>query len=287
MEFNKFMSKTIKKYLNESQVEVIKNMVISNFNNKIEGRLLNKKQAEELQKEIESNYINGDLNQHFNREKDDIRMKIFNYDHPIAEKDLNGVNLRIAEGLIRNKQKTYLLYLDGEIIGEFYSVNDIKNIIKQIEDNLMKNISNNDENDLNETYLSDDNKLKDMSQDDINEILNGYIKCSLWTEEENLKHESDKSFATFTLEDIDNDSKIEAYLEIKKFIKDAGDAAIEEAIEENGLYQLGMDIWFTRNNHGSGFFNYNYENEDILIKAGKKLGSKHLYVGDDDKLYYT
>jgi hypothetical protein len=280
MEFNKFMSKSIKKYLNESQVEVIKNMVISNFNNKIEGRFLNKKQAEELQKEIESNYINGDLKQHFNREKDDIRMKMFNYDNPIAEKDLNGVNLRIVEGLIRNKQKTYLLYLDGEIVGEFYSVNDIKKIIKHIEDNLINQI------DLNETYLDDDGKLKDLSQTDINEILNGYIECSLWTEEEDLKHKSDKSFATFTLEDIDNDSKIEAYLEIKKFIKDAGDAAIEEAIEENGLHQLGVDIWFTRNGHGSGFFNYNYENEDALIKAGKELGSKDLYVGDDDKLYY-
>lgn len=130
-------------FLNENKLETVKNTAISHFNGKIEGRFLNKKQAEELQKEIESNYIVDDIMQHFRHEKDDIRMKLFNYDHPIAEKDINGVNLRIAEGLIRNKRKSYLLYADGKIIGEFYSVSDIKLIIKYIEDNLIKNISDN------------------------------------------------------------------------------------------------------------------------------------------------
>lgn len=105
--------------------------------NGINGRLLNDKQVTELQKEIESNYINGDLTKHFNREKDDIRMKMFNYNHPIAEKTINGVNLRIAEGLIRDKKKTYLLYADGKIVGEFGSVQDAKNVVKYIEDNLI------------------------------------------------------------------------------------------------------------------------------------------------------
>ena len=137
MKLRKFLSTTIHEYLTENQIEQFKNTPLSIFNNKIEGRFLNKKQAYELKKEIEANYVD-DIIQHFNREKQDIRMNLFNYDYPIAQKDVNGVNLRIVEGLIRNNRKTYLLYADGEIIGEFYSVSDIKRIIKYIEDSLVK-----------------------------------------------------------------------------------------------------------------------------------------------------
>jgi hypothetical protein len=52
-----------------------------------------------------------------------------------------GVDLRIAEGIIErkntgNRVKTYLLYADGEIIGKFYSVGDVKRAVKYVEDNL-------------------------------------------------------------------------------------------------------------------------------------------------------
>ena len=124
----------------QQKIEQIKDIPLSAFENKIEGRFLDKKQAGELQKEIESNYIDGDMMEHFSGKKQDIRMNLFNYDHPLAQKNVNGVDLRIAEGLIRNKRRTYLLYADGNIIGEFYSVKDIKSIIKHIEDNLVKSI---------------------------------------------------------------------------------------------------------------------------------------------------
>lgn len=167
---------------------------------------------------------------------------------------------------------------------------------------------------INESFIDDQGNLRDLYKDltetEINEIFRGYIECALWTEEEVLSNESnisndnegdedmdeieklinnfkDKSFTSFVFDDIDNNSKIDAYLDIKKFIKDAGDVAIQEAIKKNDLFILGMDIWFTRNDHGSGFFDRDYDNEDILTKAGRKLGSVYLYVGDDGKLYFT
>lgn len=91
--------------------------------------LLNKKQIEKLQEEIEANYINDSLMNHFNGRKNDIRMNVFNYENPLAEKNVNGVNFRIAEGLIRNDRKTYLLYKNGQIIGQFHSIEEIKRII--------------------------------------------------------------------------------------------------------------------------------------------------------------
>ena len=161
---------------------------------------------------------------------------------------------------------------------------------------------------LNEAYVDQDNSLQDMEQGDINEILKGYIEAALWTEEEELKNDyytdmgddedslenlialkdnfNRKNFISFMSDNFDDNSKIDAYVDIKTFIRYAGDEAIQEAINENGLYQLGIDIWLTRNGHGSGFFNYNYENEDILMNAAKKLKEKSLYIGDDGKLHF-
>ena len=112
--------------------------------NKIEGGLLNEQQSIELQKEIESKYNTGV--QKFGQENEDIRQSMYNYDNPLAEKDVNGINLRIADGLIEgdkysgNRRKTYLLYADGKIAGKFYSVSDAKKVVKFIEDNLVKGI---------------------------------------------------------------------------------------------------------------------------------------------------
>lgn len=134
----KDLKQTIRKFLNENQIEQIRDIGIS-VNDKIEGGFLNKKQAQALQREIEANYNDsGILN------SNDIRKSIYNYDNPLAEKNINGVNLRITDGLIEgdpysgNRRKTYLLYADGKIIGKFYKVSDIKKVINYIEANLIK-----------------------------------------------------------------------------------------------------------------------------------------------------
>ncbi len=53
--------------------------------------------------------------------------KMWNYDNPLAQKTIGGIDYRIAEGFIVDKKKTYLLYKDGIIFGEpFNSVEEIK-----------------------------------------------------------------------------------------------------------------------------------------------------------------
>lgn len=149
-----------------------------------------------------------------------------------------------------------------------------------------------------EAYINKDGKLEDLSQDNINEILRGYLEAAIWTEEENLQEDINSRYDdesdvkeivkvdSFTIDDIDIDSKIDSYEDIKKFIKLAGDVAVKEAIDENGYFRLGMDIWLSRNGHGSGFFDWSYENEKALTKAADDLKSKELYIGDDFKLYF-
>lgn len=147
MKLREFVEYTIREYFNEGQIEKIINTGLL-VSNKMEGGFLNKKQAEDLQREIESNYddySSGIIK--FGQDSNDIRKNIYNYDTPIAEKDINGVNLRIAPGLIENNPysgkriKTYILYADGNIVGKFYSVDYIKKVIKYIEDRLVKSIS--------------------------------------------------------------------------------------------------------------------------------------------------
>jgi hypothetical protein len=156
-----------------------------------------------------------------------------------------------------------------------------------------------------------------LSQIDINKILKGYLECALWTEEERLKEDmpnidfnededdekmdeiekiihlnnslNRKSIDTFTKEDIDVDSLIDAYSDIKKFIELAGKEVIDYAINEQGLERLGHDIWLTRNRHGAGFLDHSYDDdmEKKLIEASHKLKEINLYVGDDYKLYFN
>lgn len=147
MKLREFIEDAVREYFNEGQIEKIRNTGLS-VSNKIEGGFLNKKQAEDLQREVESNYDDSSSGIiKFGQDSNDIRKSLYNYDNPIAEKDINGVNLRIASGLIEGdsysgkRRKTYLLYADGKIVGKFYSVDYIKKVIKYIEDRLVKSIS--------------------------------------------------------------------------------------------------------------------------------------------------
>jgi hypothetical protein len=140
-----------------------------------------------------------------------------------------------------------------------------------------------------------------ITQEDLVQILKGYLEAAIWTEEENLLNhnsEEDDVFADdednsdtetkkFTIDDLEDNSKIQAYMDIKKFMKNAGKDAIDEAIEENGLFRLGMDIWLTRNHHGSGFFDHGYYHEEELTKSAQSLKGVDLYLGDDMQVYFS
>lgn len=158
-----------------------------------------------------------------------------------------------------------------------------------------------------------------ISNDYLQDIMKGYITCALWTEEERLKEESNqgfeqeyddmdnadeenteldklvklqanmnKNFQSFSEEDIDANSLIQAYNDIKTFISNVNPEYIKETLQEKGAEQLGHDIWLTRNRHGAGFFDHNYDPdmEKQLTMAAQALKEVNLYVGDDGVLYF-
>ncbi len=159
------------------------------------------------------------------------------------------------------------------------------------------------------------------------EIMSGYIEAALWTEEERLQEEANssyegydsdeedgysddeddddgtrelnrlikitsefnrKKYESFEKENIDIDSIIKAYNDIKLFISKIPEEFINDLFEDQSPSQFGNDIWFTRNHHGAGFWDgdYSSELEPVLMEAIKVLKEVSLVLGDDMKLYF-
>lgn len=155
-----------------------------------------------------------------------------------------------------------------------------------------------------------------VPRETLTRILTGYLDCALWTEEERLnsdyeeehpnpdsdfesndndndvdnmvhKQSQIKDFASFTLDNLEDDSKIQAYLDIKNFALNAGQEAVGEALRENGPEQLGHDIWLTRNHHGAGFFDRGYDYESQLTVAAQNLKEVDMYLSDSGWLVFS
>jgi hypothetical protein len=174
---------------------------------------------------------------------------------------------------------------------------------------------------LFETFINIDEL--DITQEEINLILKEYIDIALKDSNFELQeelmeikwHKYDSEIESgiesdepedeetvFTIEDINNDSLIDAYNDIKNFIELAGKESIEYYIRDiqyingftdfdkkRGLEFLGYDIWYARNNEvNSDIYHLNDESMvKKLLEAAKKIGSKKLKVGEDMKLYFT
>ena len=118
------------------------------------------------------------------------------------------------------------------------------------------------------------------SNHSIDEILNHYLQCALWVDDydEELK---DKTIYDFSDEAIDQaKSEIEWFLDKCDKCGDIFDNTLDE--------NIGHDLWLTRNGHGAGFRDRNYDedDEDILCYLCDVLGEIHLEVGSDDKICF-
>ena len=118
----------------------------------------------------------------------------------------------------------------------------------------------------------------------IDSIYEGYAEAAIFTEEEQLKE--DNGDIDLSISNIDEVSKEKAISDIKKFIDFVGKPAIDEAISKKGPDFLGHDIWLTRNGHGAGFMDRDYDNTALLVAGCDELGEIGLVVGDDGKLYF-
>jgi hypothetical protein len=114
-----------------------KNLMKNNPGIDSEGKFFSVEEMIDYNKLIRKNYIKrGDISGLFNK-NNDIRMKLFNYNNFIIKLEINGLDIRVTEGMFDyvNKRKTYLVYQNKKIIGVFYNFEKIKEILITIKKN--------------------------------------------------------------------------------------------------------------------------------------------------------
>jgi hypothetical protein len=103
-------------------------------------------------------------------------------------------------------------------------------------------------------------------------------------EEEDSKHEYEYLDQSHSEDDIAEETWLDAKEDCDKFIKDN-----KEDVEDEDQEIVAHDFWLTRNGHGAGFWDGDYEEEkgERLTKYCEGIGEVGLYPGDDGKLYFS
>lgn len=106
-----------------------------------------------------------------------------------------------------------------------------------------------------------------------------YLETMLWAENDG-DHPLDSKYS---VEDISEELKNKAQKDCDEFRKKAGD--LLDSLEDT---QVAHDFWLTRNGHGAGFWDGDYDKVigAKLTKICKEMGEVQVYVGDDKKIYF-
>jgi hypothetical protein len=118
------------------------------------------------------------------------------------------------------------------------------------------------------------------------DFVNGYITAALWSSNDDEDVPLDSNYCR---DDIDPET-------LQKMIEDCGEFIAANShllLDENCHYvgcsmmeYAGHDFWLTRNGHGCGFWDGDWENTagEKLTEASKKFREFDLCVGDDGKI---
>lgn len=124
---------------------------------------------------------------------------------------------------------------------------------------------------------------------ELDEFTHGYIACALWLADENPGSgewdKFDEFFARLdpqTLERIVSDCE-KFQLENLTLLE----TAYRTDNFQNTVVQAGHDFYLTRNHHGSGFWDGDWEEfGEQLSAASKKFGEFNLYVDEDEIIFH-
>lgn len=122
------------------------------------------------------------------------------------------------------------------------------------------------------------------NDDDIETMLSQYIETALWSTTDNADETGGEPLdAAYDESDLHETARASMRKDCSDFLDmnadDIGDR----------FSQAGHDFWLTRNGHGAGFWDGDWETEagKRLTDASRPYGSSDLYVGDDGKIYVS
>lgn len=118
-------------------------------------------------------------------------------------------------------------------------------------------------------------KLTDYEQD--------YFTTALWVETSDKGEPLDSNYS---FDDLAPETVERARKDITEFVNEIERLGLDTSDHDSG--QIMHDFWLTRNGHGAGFWDGDYEEKlgEALTKLSKKFGYIHVYVGDDNKIYF-
>ena len=109
-----------------------------------------------------------------------------------------------------------------------------------------------------------------------------YVEAALWSSTDNSDDRGgDPLDANYGLEDIAPESLACILADCEAFQRDHADDI------SGDVERAGHDFWLTRNHHGAGFWDGDWDDEvgERLTEASHAYGSLDLYVGDDGLIY--
>jgi len=121
------------------------------------------------------------------------------------------------------------------------------------------------------------------SDSDIDEIVNSYIETALWSS--NDIDDDEPMDKEYTIHDIDEAGRECAERDVKAFLLKA------DQLTPDTMYYLcmevgriGHDFWLTRNGHGAGFWDGDYDKDDVemgkyLTDIAKSFGEMNALAG--------
>ena len=132
----------------------------------------------------------------------------------------------------------------------------------------------------NEEVICENIALREILAEGVStKVLNQYLATALWssTDDDGGNLDDDKEVG-----DIDKSSVRKSKKDLDKFFKMAGDL-----LDGEDETTVAHDFWLTRNGHGAGFWDGDYEKEKgkALTKIAEKFKEVYAYIGDDGKVY--
>lgn len=109
-----------------------------------------------------------------------------------------------------------------------------------------------------------------------------YIEAALWSSTDNSDDSGgDPLDDNYGIEDLAPETLQSIFEDCRAFQNDH----FEDIA--NDLERAGHDFWLTRNGHGAGFWDGDWDDEvgDRLTKASDDYASVDLYIGDDGLIY--
>jgi len=137
-------------------------------------------------------------------------------------------------------------------------------------------------------------------------FITAYIECALWA---SIEGPDDTPMdRDYGLEDFAESTVQSIRLDCEQFIREQAEVLdyVDSTGEHGDTYAMaGHDFWLTRNGHGAGFWDGDWDIQlpagadggesglsdrlagDVLTAATEKFSECDLYVGDDGRVYVT